>query len=499
MPHRRSLIANGLVLTESGEASPLDIILDGDTIADIVPRGAAQAGDFAIIDASGLAIIPGLINAHTHGHGGLSKGSGDRWTLELLLNAGGWLGGQRSDEDRYLSTLLTAVEMLRKGCTACFDLSLAVPLPTPEGVAAAAQAYIDAGMRAVIAPMIGDIPFYQAIPGLLPAAPDALRRDMERAAATAGASILQSLQHIAAHWPFPADRARFALAPTIPLHCSDDFLTGCHQIARDHGLKLQTHLAESAVQAVSAPTRYSRSITAHLAALGMIDANFSGAHGVWLDKDDMCLLGEHGAAIAHNPGSNLRLGSGIADTRAMLDRGVTVGIGTDGGASADGQNMFEATRLACNLSRIQGRPPEAWLSAVEAYRLATVGSARILGMQDTIGRFAPGYKADMVFLDLGHINYVPLNNLMHQMVHIEDGTAVRRVMVGGRVIVDEGRVLSVNMEELARRAAAAAERLRVANRETRETAERIAPFIARFCHGLACDCATPRRRLENAG
>jgi 5-methylthioadenosine/S-adenosylhomocysteine deaminase len=398
--------------------------------------------------------------------------------------------------------MLAAIEMLQKGCTSCFDLSLAVPLPTQEGMAAAAQAYMDVGMRAVVAPMIGDIHFYRAIPGLLEAAPAGLQREMESAAATAGASILPSLRDIAARWSFPVDRVRFGLAPTIPLQSTDEFLLGCHRIAREHGLPLQTHLAESRTQAVASATRYGHSITAHLVALSLVDADFSGAHGVWLDTDDMTLLGERGAAIVHNPGSNLRLGSGIADARAMLDRGVTVGIGTDGGASADGQNMFEATRLACNLSRIQARPSEQWLEASETHRLATLGSAKVLRMQDSIGRLAPGYKADMVFLDLGHVNYVPLNNLMNQLVHIEDSTAVRRVMVGGTVVVENGRVLGVDVTGIARRAAAAAERLRAANQATRATAERLAPFVSRFCHGLACDCHSPsgtaQRRLENA-
>ena len=503
MPSQRTLITGGLVLSESGETNRLDILLDGNSIADIVPHGAAHAGEFRRIDAGGLAIIPGLVNAHTHGHGGLSKGSGDRWSLELLLNAAGWLGGHRSDEDRYLSTLLAAIEMLQKGCTACFDLSLAVPLPTREGMAAAAQAYSDAGMRAVVAPMIGDIHFYRAIPGLLANAPEALRREMESAAATAGASILPALADIAAHWTFSSDRVRFGLAPTIPLQCTDEFILGCHRIAREHGLPLQTHLAESRPQSIASATRYGHSITAHLAELGVIDGDFSGAHGVWLSPEDMTLLGERGAAIAHNPGSNLRLGSGIADPRAMIQRGVTVGIGTDGGASADGQNMFEATRLACNLSRIQARPAEEWLEAAETHRLATIGSARVLGMQDRIGRLAPGFKADMVFLDLGHINFLPLNNLVNQLVEVEDSTAVKRVMVGGEIVVENGRVLGIDMASVARRAAEAAERLRAANQETRAAAERIAPFVSRFCHGLACGCGSPsgtgQRRLENAG
>ena len=96
---------------------------------------------------SGRLIIPGLVNAHTHGHGGLAKGIGDKWSLELLLNAGPWTGGGRTAEDRYLSTVLSAVEMVRKGCTACYDLAAEIPAPSVEGIDAVARAYNDAGQK----------------------------------------------------------------------------------------------------------------------------------------------------------------------------------------------------------------------------------------------------------------------------------------------------------------------------------------------------------------
>ena len=170
------VIVGGTVLAagESG-ARQADIVLNGDSIAAIVAPGAAGASQQ--IDATGRLIIPGLINAHTHGHGGLGKGIGDRWSLELLLNAGSWINGNRTDDDRYLSTLLSAVEMLRKGCTACYDLAAMLPVPTVEGLNTVARAYADVGMRAVISPMIADRSFYQAIPGLLDAFPPELRAD----------------------------------------------------------------------------------------------------------------------------------------------------------------------------------------------------------------------------------------------------------------------------------------------------------------------------------
>ena len=166
----RIVISGGMVLA-AGETSarPADIVVEGDTIAAIVPPGSAEAPQR--IDAARRLIIAGLINAHTHGHGGLSKGIGDLWSLELLLNAGPWISGHRTDEDRYLSTLLSAAEMIRKGCTSCYDLAAMLPVPTVEGLHAVSRAYSDLGMRAVVSPMIADRSFYQAIPGLLDAFP----------------------------------------------------------------------------------------------------------------------------------------------------------------------------------------------------------------------------------------------------------------------------------------------------------------------------------------
>ena len=153
MPTIQTVITGALVLAEgSRQALPADLLLQGDRIVAIAPAGSVSSETIRRIDATDRLIIPGLVNAHTHGHGGLAKGAGDRWSLELLLNAGGWLNGHRTDDDRYLSTLLTGVEMLRKGCTACYDLAAMLPLPTPEALHSVARAYADVGMRAVIAP-----------------------------------------------------------------------------------------------------------------------------------------------------------------------------------------------------------------------------------------------------------------------------------------------------------------------------------------------------------
>jgi 5-methylthioadenosine/S-adenosylhomocysteine deaminase len=491
-----AVITGGLVLAASGQARPADLLLRDDLIEAIAPAGSVTSEAVPRIDATSRLIIPGLINAHTHGHGGLAKGSGDRWSLETLLNSGSWLNGGRNDDDRYLSTLLAAVEMLRKGCTSCYDLAAILPSPSMEGLNSIAQAYSDAGMRAVIAPMVADRSFYQAIPDLLDAFPPDLRAMAEAMRTAPGETVLAAMREAAVSWPHPSDRIRLGIAPTIPLHCSDPFLCGCRDLANEFGLPLQTHLAESAVQRASALKRYGTTLTQHLDRLGVLGPRFSAAHAIWIDAEETDLIAARGGALAHNPGSNLRLGNGIADMRPAITRGIPVGVGTDGSSSADNQNMFEAMRLAAFVSRVFDRPPEDWIGAVEALRLATEGSAAVLGMADQIGKIAPCYKADLVFLDLDHVNLVPLNNAAQQLVNGEDGTAVRDVMIGGHFVLRDGVLTGIDWPRIVTRARAAAERLHEVNAETRAAAERLAPIVSQFCVGLGrCAHDLPRKLL----
>src|SRR6516225_1108212 len=447
-----TILRGGRVLDiAAGTADPADILIEDDTIHEIGPPGCAAPDEAVEIAAAHLLLHPGLVNAHTHGHGNLAKGMGDRWTLELLLTAAPWITGNRSLDDRYLSTQLGAVEMVMKGCTACYDLSFEWPLPTAEGLALAAQAYADVGMRAVVAPMVADRSFYEAIPGLIDAMPPALRTQVAELRLPPAEATLAAIRSALVGWSFDRDRVRPAIAPTIPHHCSDGFILGCADLAREFGIGLHSHVAESKVQAVTGIRLYGQTQTAHLDALGVLGPHFTVAHGVWLDNDDMTRLGDHGASVAHNPGSNMRLGGGLADSRAMLDRRVNLGIGTDGANCSDNQNMYEAMRLASFVSKARGSDWRRWLSTREAALAVTVGSARALGFEGRIGTLAPGYKADIVMLDLDHPNWMPLNDPINQLVHSEDGNAVASVMIGGRLVVDNRRVTAVDLNQLGKR------------------------------------------------
>ncbi|MEJ1977169.1 MAG: amidohydrolase family protein [Acetobacteraceae bacterium] len=461
----------------------------------------AAPDDAEAIDARHRLIHPGLVNAHTHGHGNLAKSMGDRWTLELLLAGAGHISNMQAAEEKYLSASIGAAEMLLKGCTACYDLFVEFPGPTQEGIEAVGRAYQDAGMRAVIAPMLADMTLYQAVPALRAAMPAALGAELDAAGARPWGETLAAARAIITQWPFDRDRIRPAVAPTIPLHCSDAFMVACRDLAAEFDLGLHSHIAESKVQVVTAGARYGGSMVAHIDRLGLLGPRFTAAHGVWLDAEDMRRLGGHGASVAHNPASNMRLGNGMADAAAMLASGINVGIGTDAATCSDNLSMYAAMQVAALTARAQGPDPSAWLSAPQVFAAATMGSARVLGFE-RIGRIAPGYQADLVFLDLESPTLIPLNAPVTQLVLAEDGTSVDSVMVGGRFVVRGRRLLTIDLPGLAARAAAARAVMNERAGPARARFDAVAPVIQAFCPALAAApwpihryCGCPPTRL----
>ncbi|WP_431283787.1 amidohydrolase family protein [Humitalea sp. 24SJ18S-53] len=481
----RRVLRGGRVLAADALSAPrADVVIENTRIAAILPAGTPVA-DAEVFDASARLVIPGLVNTHTHGHGGLAKGAGDKWDLALLLAQAPWTNAGRNLDDKRLSTTLTAVEMLKKGCTAAYDLPAEFPGPTQEGLDAMAEAYIAVGLRAILAPMVADLTFFQATPGLVEALPEPLRERAEAMRANPGEATLATIGAVAQTWSHDHANIRLGIAPTIPLFGTDAFLKGCRALARDHGLPMQTHVAEARFQAGGAVERYGKTLLAHMDDMGCVGPWFSVAHGVWLTDADLALLAERGGSLAHNPGSNMRLASGIAPIRRALRAGVTVGLGTDGSGSSDNQNMFESMRLAAFASRIiESESEDDWLGTAETVLLATAGSSRLMGLGGS-GKIEVGASADIVLLDLNHINWMPFNDAANQIVWTEDGAAVRDVMIGGDWKLRGGKVLGVDEVKLASDAQAAVDRLWSANAATRAFCEAVSPHVACHCRGLA--------------
>ena len=480
MTQSQLVVEGGLVLdSDSMCFEPVDLLIVGGSIAEFGARGAFRSADAAVMDASNRLVIPGLVNAHSHGHGYFTKGLNREWPLELLIAASPWITGERSRELMSLSTTLGAAELLTKGCTTTVDLHTQLPLPSAEGFAAVAESYRAAGMRATVAPMVADVPFWLSAPGLsdflsgkgLAVTPPPRPLD----AGAVAAAVEEALDAV------PSDAfIRSALCAAIPLSCSDPLLAALSDIAKRRGIILHTHFLESGLQGPFWTETRGAPLSRALDERGMLNDRFVAAHAIWLDDADLDLMAARGSMAAHNPVSNMRLGTGIARVKDMIERGIPVGLGTDTCSCSDNLNMFETMRTAAGLSRVTQPDTARWLDPREIFAAATLGSAKVVDRHGEIGKIAKGYHADLVLLDLEAPHYMPLNDPLTQLVHSEDGTAVDRVLVGGREVVRDGRLLTVDLGALR-------ERARDLNREllervapTREQFDRLAPAVAEF-------------------
>jgi len=481
-----SVIRNGrLVDGRQFNGARIDILIEKDTIVEVVPPNSQAPENSTVIDAAGTLVLPGLINAHTHGDVSLAKGLGDRWTLELLLNASPLTSEDFLLQDKSLAARLAAVEMVLHGCTACYDLFSDFPTPSLDSLEAVGKAYTEVGMRVVIAPLMADRTFWQAVPGMIDALPRNLKQKIEKIVTQPGDIVINAMRDAIIKWPYAQDPVYLGLAPTIPYHCDAAFFRSCRELADEFGVRIHSHIAESKLQAIVGQQLFGCSLTEYLDKLGVISSDFTAAHCVWLDTEDIQRLADRGACVAHNPTSNLRLGAGVAKTREMLNAGVGIGIGTDASTCSDALNMFEAMRMAAYVSRIHQPDPEYWLSAEDVLLMATEGSARALGLEKQIGQISPGFKADLVFLDDTAIQYTPLNNPVRQVIFHENGSGVRDVMVGGKFVVRNHRPTGLNYEDLRTQVAEAMDRIRVKIAEKTPMIRDLEPLVSKFCVGLS--------------
>ncbi len=451
----RLLIAGCELLAGAGHSPErADVLIDGGLIERIGPDLDAPDGTRRL-DADGMIAVPGLINAHTHGHNNLARGMAGRWTLEVLISFGPAIQANRTPVDHYLSAALGAIEMLQTGATAAYDLYMAVPAADVEVLEPVVQAYEDVGLRVVLAPSIADGPFHRMMPGLLDVVPSHVAGRLERLSAMPARRCLDLSAAALRRFDGAAGgRVRMALSPTIPGMCSDELLRGLAELAREHGVGLHTHVSESRTQVVQASRRWGRRLVGQLAELRVLSGTFTAAHGVWLDGEEIELLARAGASVVHNPASNLRLGSGIAPVRRMLERGLNVALGSDGSISSDNQDMFEAMRLAGLVSRADtGLEPSAWIDAADAFERATLAGARALGCGEELGALEPGRRADVVLLRADSAFLRPRTDLLNALVFAETGASVDTVLVDGRIVLEHGRVVGVDEPAIRSRAA----------------------------------------------
>jgi guanine deaminase len=436
------VIRGGMLVTPEGEGVRAErgtIVVDGDRIARVAYGTETAGGEPArgdrVMDADRRIVIPGLVDAHCHAYGALTPGLVDHLPLDIRMLAlaatlAGW-----TDDDTRVATLLGAWRMLRGGTTTVLENVL----QGLDATDAAIQALLHAGMRAVVGPMIGDRPFHETLPGYLERLPVPRRAEALAAPSPPAKDLLQASVALARRWHGAHGRLRVCLSPSTPHRCTDALLELVAEASANDRLSVHTHLLETRPQALVGRRLYGRTMVEHLDAIGLLGPRLSCAHAVWLTDGDLDRLAGSGAGVSHNPLSNLYLGSGIARLPELLRRGVAVGLGSDGPNCGASGPLFEVMKLAACVHRIGEPDGDRWVSAQDAFRMATIGGARALGLDAEIGSIEPGKRADLVLLDADAPHLVPLNDPVRQLVYGETGQAVDTVLVDGEVVLAGGR------------------------------------------------------------
>lgn len=425
------------------DLSGIDVLIDGDHIAYVGEAIDPAPEVDRVIDARDKLVLPGLINAHYHSHNNYFRGRFDNDPLDACVLHLWNLGVSRdavrlTPRQLYARTLLGCAEMLRTGTTTVIDDVNLLPWLDEESVQAVMQAYRDAGMRAVVALHVFDIPYLQSMPFVEQSLPATLKEKLQSIGPPDTDAILTTLETCSKRWGGDDGRVRLGLGPSGPQRCSDRLMTDCMQLANRFDMPVYIHVLESRTQPVIGKLKYRKTLVEHLRDLGVLSQRVSLGHVVWATPGDIEILAAAGVTVCHNPVSNLKLGSGIAPIQRFLESNVPVALGTDGVMSNDSLNMFESMKFAALLHKVRDPNPQKWLGARDALRMATVGSRRSSGHSD-IGEIKVGARADLIVLNMNVASFTPRNDLVLQTVYAENGSSVDMVMIDGHVVVESGR------------------------------------------------------------
>ena len=408
-----------------GESNEQPIIKDcciairGDQIQQIGP-----AADFSTIEAKTVIngnnqlAMPGLVNTHCHGAMTLFRGMADDLELGEWLNEHIFPAEAKhlNPEMVYWCTKLAAAEMILSGTTTVADGYFHEH--------DAAQAFADAGMRAVAAQAVIDFP----APGI----PDPAQK-------------IAVVSEFIDHWQQRNPLITPAIFAHSPYTCNADTLRDAKQLALDKGVPFFIHAAESRAEPDMISDMQGGSPIRHLDALGILDSTTICVHCVWMDDEDMDILAERRAGVATCPQSNLKLTSGIAPLKTMLDKGIQVGLGTDGAASNNGLDMFQEMDTCAKVQKIRSLDPVA-VPAADVLAMATSGGAKILGMDNQIGSLAIGKKADIILINLDQPHLQPMHGI-DLLVYAAGGGDVQTVLINGKVVMRDRELLSFDLRE----------------------------------------------------
>jgi 5-methylthioadenosine/S-adenosylhomocysteine deaminase len=425
------LIKGATVLTMEGHDAVFEdgeIAISDNRIVAAGPKGCIPK-DFTaehIINGYGMVAMPGFVNCHTHASMTLLRVYADDLPLMQWLNEKIWpLEAKLQPEDCYWGSMLCCLEMIKSGTTTFADMYFEM-----NETALAVEA---SGLRACLSRgMIGEGP-------------------------NAELAIEENINLVEEWHGRAGGRITTMFGPHAPYTCSPDYLKRVIELADKYKVGIHIHVAETMDEERQIKERYGMRPLQMLDSVGLFEVPVLAAHCVHLDPEDIALLAAKKVGIAHCPTSNLKLASGIAPVAGLLQSGALVGLGTDGAASNNNLDMVEEMRLASLLQKAVAGDPVA-LPAFAALQMATTNGARALGLED-VGMLKPGMKADVILVDFQRPHLSPQHNHYAHLVYAAHASDVATVIIDGEVIMEDGILLTINEDEVMRRAEDAAFRL----------------------------------------
>ncbi|CAM3926891.1 5'-deoxyadenosine deaminase [Paenibacillus alkaliterrae] len=437
------LIRNAVVMTMNAADHIYtgDVFIEGNRIKQLGERLEIADAD-RVIDAGGKVLLPGFVQTHIHLCQTLFRGRADDLSLIDWLKERIWpLEAAHNEDSVYYSAMLGIGELIRSGTTTILDME------TVHHTESAFQAIKESGIRALSGKVMMDYGTE---------VPLALQENTQKS--------LQDSVDLLEKWHGAAEgRIQYAFCPRFVVSCTEQLLTGVRDLSEQYGVKVHTHASENVGEIAMVEAERGMRNVVYLDHIGLAKPNLILAHSIWLDDEEKRIIRERGVKITHCPGSNLKLASGIAEVPLLLEQGITVGIGADGAACNNNLDMFQEMRLTAYIQKVKHGP--AIMNARTVLRLATMGGAKVLGLEGQIGSIEAGKLADLQLLDLEDFHVYPSFDAdwHSRVVYAATRGDVDTVVIDGQIVM-EGKIVKTVDKKVV---------LKEANRSLRKLIDRL--------------------------
>lgn len=424
----KTLITNAYVLDMVGDTANIekkDILINNNIIEKIEKDIDKDIIVDEKINAKNMLVMPGLINTHTHLAMSIFRGyKTDKKLMDWLENAIYPVEDKLKPEDIYWNSYLSCLEMIKSGTTTCNDMYF--------GMNKTVEAIRDTGLRAILAWCIKD---------------DSIKDKIEK-----------TREYAKIYNYDENSKIKIAVSADAPHTCNPDTIKLCVDLAKELKTGLHIHLAETLDEETKIKSRYNKRSTEYLNDLEVFDVPVVLAHGIYVSDSDIEILKKIKGGISHNPISNCKLSSGICDVTKLRKNGINIGLGTDGIGSTTTMDMFEEMKTAAYLQKVNTMEPSS-ISAYDILKMATIEGAKVLGLENEIGTLEPGKKADMIFIKTDKLHMCPANDICANLVYSSNGADVETVMIDGKVIMQNRKMLNLDEKQVMKQVKKIAKRL----------------------------------------